>query len=55
MGETAIAIGNALGVGQTVTCGIISALEREVTTDAGTFTELQTTPLLISDAAAVLF
>lgn len=42
VGETAIAIGNALGVGQTVTCGIISALEREVTTDAGTFTELQT-------------
>ena len=42
VGETAIAIGNALGVGQTVTCGIISALEREITTDAGTFTELQT-------------
>lgn len=42
VGETAIAIGNALGTGQTVTCGIISALEREVTTSAGTFTELQT-------------
>lgn len=42
VGETAIAIGNALGIGQTVTSGIISALEREVTTDAGTFTELQT-------------
>ena len=42
VGETAIAIGNALGVGQTVTCGIISALEREITTDVGTFTELQT-------------
>lgn len=42
VGETAIAIGNALGTGQTVTCGIISALEREVTTDVGTFTELQT-------------
>jgi serine protease Do len=42
VGETAIAIGNALGIGQTVTCGIVSALEREVTTEAGTFTELQT-------------
>ena len=42
VGETAIAIGNALGTGQTVTCGIISALEREVTTEVGTFTELQT-------------
>lgn len=42
VGETAIAIGNALGTGQTVTCGIISALEREITTEAGTFTELQT-------------
>ncbi|MCQ2508493.1 MAG: trypsin-like peptidase domain-containing protein [Dorea sp.] len=28
VGETAIAIGNALGYGQSVTCGIISALER---------------------------
>lgn len=42
VGETAIAIGNALGIGQTVTSGIISALKREITTDAGTFTELQT-------------
>lgn len=42
VGETAIVIGNALGTGQTVTCGIISALEREITTDVGTFTELQT-------------
>lgn len=42
VGETAIAIGNALGVGQTVTSGIISALEREITTDVGTFTEIQT-------------
>ena len=42
VGQAAIVIGNALGVGQTVTCGIISALEREITTEAGTFTELQT-------------
>lgn len=33
VGETAIAIGNALGYGQSVTCGIISALNREVTID----------------------
>ena len=42
VGETAIVIGNALGIGQTVTTGIISALECEVTTEAGTFTEFQT-------------
>ncbi len=42
VGESAIVIGNALGVGQTVTSGIISALEREITTEVGTFTELQT-------------
>lgn len=33
VGEAAIAIGNALGYGQSVTCGIISALNREVTID----------------------
>ncbi len=42
VGETTIVIGNALGDGITVTTGIVSALEREITTDAGTFTELQT-------------
>ena len=42
VGEAAIVIGNALGVGQTVTTGIISAMDREITTEAGTFTELQT-------------
>ena len=30
VGEPAIAIGNALGYGQSVTCGIISALDREI-------------------------
>lgn len=30
VGEPAIAIGNALGYGQSVTCGIISALSREI-------------------------
>ncbi len=33
VGETAIAIGNAMGYGQSVTCGVISALDREVTID----------------------
>ena len=42
VGETAIVIGNALGTGQTVTTGIISALERKINTEAGTFTEFQT-------------
>lgn len=35
VGETAIAIGNALGYGQSVTVGVISALNREVTTELG--------------------
>ena len=42
VGEAAIVIGNALGEGQTVTSGIISALEREIATEAGKFTEFQT-------------
>ncbi len=42
VGEPALVIGNALGVGQTVTSGIISALEREVITENGKYTEMQT-------------
>lgn len=42
VGEPAIVIGNALGEGQSVSVGIVSALERDITTEAGTFTELQT-------------
>ena len=42
VGEAAIVIGNALGLGQTVTTGIISALEKEVTNEVGTFSEVQT-------------
>ncbi|HIT88797.1 MAG TPA: trypsin-like peptidase domain-containing protein [Candidatus Merdenecus merdavium] len=34
VGQPVVAIGNALGVGQSVTQGIISALDREVTVDA---------------------
>ncbi len=42
VGEATIVIGNALGIGQTVTTGIVSALQREIQTNSGTFTEIQT-------------
>ncbi len=43
VGETVIAIGNALGYGQSVTTGVVSALERERTNDTGyTSTFIQT-------------
>ncbi len=42
VGEAAIAIGNALGYGQSVTTGVISALNREVTIDNVTNELLQT-------------
>lgn len=42
VGEGAIAIGNALGYGQSVTTGVISALDREVTVENNTLTLLQT-------------
>lgn len=43
VGETAIAIGNPLGeLGGTVTTGIVSALDREITIDGQTMTLLQT-------------
>lgn len=35
VGEPCVAIGNALGYGQSVTAGVISALNREVTTENG--------------------
>lgn len=35
LGEPVVAIGNALGYGQSVTAGIVSALDREVTLDDG--------------------
>lgn len=46
VGQGVIAIGNALGYGQAVTVGYVSALEREVQTDQGT-----TRNLLQTDAA----
>lgn len=42
VGEMAIAIGNALGYGQSVTVGYISALEREISLEDGNMTLLQT-------------
>lgn len=42
VGEPAIAIGNALGYGQSVTSGVISAMDREVTVDGFTNRLIQT-------------
>lgn len=36
LGEPVIAIGNALGYGQSVTTGVVSAIDREITTEDGT-------------------
>ena len=47
VGEPAIAIGNALGYGQSVTTGIISATNRQIETNSGT----TSTGLLQTDAA----
>lgn len=42
VGDQVVAIGNALGFGQSVTSGVISALDREVTIDDTTATLMQT-------------
>lgn len=42
VGEQVVAIGNALGYGQSVTTGIVSALDRAISTDAGASTYIQT-------------
>lgn len=47
VGEPAIAIGNALGYGQSVTTGVISAVNRQIEMNDGTFTE----GLIQTDAA----
>lgn len=47
IGEPAIAIGNALGYGQSVTTGVISALDREITTENNN----QSTGLIQTSAA----
>ena len=42
VGEQVVAIGNALGYGQSVTTGIVSALNRAVSTDTGSAAYIQT-------------
>ena len=51
VGEPAIAIGNALGYGQSVTSGIISALNREVTAQDSTTGETYANTLTQTDAS----
>jgi len=52
VGESAIAIGNALGYGQSVTTGVISALGRSVTVaDSTTGTNIVNNNLIQTDAA----
>lgn len=50
-GQAAIAIGNALGYGQSVTTGVISALEREVSIQDETTGQTFTNKLIQTDAA----
>ena len=42
VGEQVVAIGNALGYGQSVTTGIVSALDRTISTDSESSTYIQT-------------
>lgn len=51
VGQASIAIGNALGYGQSVTTGVISALNREVTTTDSQSGESTTNELIQTDAA----
>ena len=51
VGQTAIAIGNALGYGQSVTTGVISALDREVTMQDESTGVSYTNELIQTDAA----
>lgn len=51
VGEASIAIGNALGYGQSVTMGVISALEREVTVSDSSSGIGYTAALIQTDAA----
>lgn len=48
MGEPAIAIGNALGYGQSVTTGVISAVGREITIDGNVYSNLIQTSAAIN-------
>lgn len=51
VGSAAIAIGNALGYGQSVTTGVVSAVNREVTIQDETTRESYTNDLIQTDAA----
>lgn len=51
VGEAAVAIGNALGYGQSVTTGIISAVDREVSVQDETTGTVMTNELIQTDAA----
>lgn len=51
VGEASIAIGNALGYGQSVTMGVISALDRVVTVSDATSSTGYTAELIQTDAA----
>lgn len=42
IGEFAMAIGNPLGLGSSITCGVISAVNRDVSSDGTTYTCIQT-------------
>ncbi len=42
VGEQVVAIGNALGYGQSVTTGIVSAVDRKISTDSSSATYIQT-------------
>lgn len=48
VGETVVAIGNALGYGQSVTVGVISALDREIQTERDTISNLMQTDAAIN-------
>ena len=51
LGDQVVAIGNALGYGQSVTTGIVSAVGRSVTTDDGTDTTGSANEYIQTDAA----
>lgn len=48
VGDQVVAIGNALGIGQSVTTGIISAKDKDIETDSGTETGLLQTDAAIN-------
>ena len=51
LGEQVVAIGNALGYGQSVTCGYVSALDRDLTLTDESGATINSTGLIQTDAA----